>query len=125
MNALAGRNSKSLRAERARMWWVVGGGAVAIARTLREGDMVRMTPWIVSEPAIVVYSRTLYVRCLLSAGSLSLRYERYAGLKLLRLPCPDQRVHECRHCDHMEMEAEGTVRGDDSLCSDGTTKRGI
>lgn len=42
--ALEGRSSKSLRAERARMWWVVGGGAVTRARMLRVGEMVMMTP---------------------------------------------------------------------------------
>ncbi len=81
-NELAGRSSKSLRAEIARMWWVVGGGAVTIARMLREGEMFRMTPWMVSEPAMVVCRRTLCLKCLLSTRSLYLRYERPARLKL-------------------------------------------
>lgn len=58
--ALEGRSSKSLRAERARMWWVVGGGAVTRARMLRVGEMVMMTPWRVSDPAMVVWRRTLF-----------------------------------------------------------------
>ncbi len=82
MNALEGRSSKSLRAERARIWWVVGGGAVAIARMLREGVMLRMTPWRVSAPAIVVCRRTLHLKCLFSTRSLYLRCEWSAKLKL-------------------------------------------